>query len=126
MKWLIRLMFVGFLVATVPSMAQIVSTKNKKAIDMYVEADNYRVRFQYKTAIDLLNQAIAKDKDFFEAYLRLELCYKSTNEFKKAFETLKAGLAVTPELRWQKVFWIELCDVGMKLGDYRTVAGYSE
>jgi OOP family OmpA-OmpF porin len=126
MKWLIRLMFVSLLIASVPATAQIVSTKNKKAIDMYVEADNYRVRFQYKAAIDLLNQAIAKDKNFFEAYLRLELCYKSTNEFRKAFETLKNGLAVTPELRWQKVFWIELCDVGMKLGDYRTVAGYSE
>jgi OOP family OmpA-OmpF porin len=126
MKWLIKLMFVGLLVATIPATAQVVSTKNKKAIDMYVEADNYRVRFQYKQAIDLLNQAIAKDNKFFEAYLRLAICYKSINDFTRAFETLKSGVAVTPELRWQKVFWIELCDVGMKLGDYRTVAGYSE
>jgi OOP family OmpA-OmpF porin len=126
MKCLTRLIVFGFLIATIPAVAQVVSTKNKKAIDMYVEADNYRVRFQYKEAIDLLNQAIAKDKNFFEAYLRLAICYKSINDFPKAFETLKNGLAHTPELRWQKVFWIELCDVGMKLGDYRTVAGYSE
>ncbi len=111
----------------VSSLAQgVLSTKNKKAIEMYTEADNYRVRFQYKEAIDLLTQAISKDKNFFEAYLRMSLCYKSMNDFDKAFEYLKSGLAVTPELRWQKVFWIELCDVGMKRGDYRTVAGYAE
>ena len=119
-------MLICFLVVTMPAIAQVVSTKNKKAIDMYVEADNYRVRFQYKQAIDLFNQAIGKDKNFFEAYLHLAYCYKSVNDFNKAFEVLKTGLSVTPELRWQKVFWGELCDVGMKLGDYRTVAGYSE
>ncbi len=119
-------MFVGFVIAAVPATAQVVSSKNKKAVEMYVEGDNYRVRFQYKEAINLLTQAIAKDKNFFEAYFRLALCYKSIHEFNKAFETLKNGLAVTPELRWQKTFWIELCDVGLKLGDYRTVAGYSD
>jgi len=93
---------------------------------MYVEADNYRVRFQYKQAIDLLTQAIAKDKNFFEAYLRMGYCYKSMNDFQKANQYFVDGLRVTPELRWQKVFWLELCDNGMKLGDYRSVAGYAE
>ena len=43
------------------------STKNKKAIEYYNEADNFRVRGQYREALDLLNQAIEKDKNFSEA-----------------------------------------------------------
>ncbi|MEJ0028955.1 MAG: OmpA family protein [Bacteroidota bacterium] len=123
MKLLIILTFVFFGgIAT----AQVTSTKNKKAIEFYLEADKHRVRFEYKAAIDLLNQAIAKDKDFFEAYLRLAFCYKETKNLPKAYETAKKGLALTSELRWQKGFWIEICDVALKLGDYRTVVGYAE
>lgn len=93
---------------------------------MYKTADNYRVHFQYKEAIDLLDQAIAKDKNFFEAYLRLGMTYKSMKNFEKAQEVLQKGLSVTPELRWQKVFWVELAENGMQRGDYRTVVGYTE
>jgi len=103
----------------------VLSTKNKKAIEMYTEADNYRVRFQYREAIDLLTQAIAKDKNFFEAYLRLGYCYQAINNFAKANEYFENGLRITPELRWQKVFWIELCGNGMKLGNYKQVQGYA-
>lgn len=108
-------------------MAQgVLSSKNKKAIELYTEADNFRVRFQYKQAIDLLNQAIAKDKNFFEAYLRLGYCYQGINDFEKANEAFEAGLKITPELRWQKVFWIELSGNGMKLGKYKEVAFYAD
>jgi OmpA-OmpF porin, OOP family len=104
----------------------VLSTKNKKAIEMYTEADNYRVRFQYREAIDLLTQAIAKDKNFFEAYLRLGYCYQGINDFVKANESFESGLRITPELRWQKVFWLELCNNGMKLGKYKEVAFYAD
>lgn len=125
MKFLVILLLGVCVMAT--SLAQgILSTKNKKAIEMYTEADNYRVRGQYKEAIDLLTQAIAKDKNFFEAYLRLGYCYQSTNNFVKANEYFENGLRITPELRWQKVFWLELCNNGMKLGNYKAVAGYAE
>jgi len=45
---------------TSPVVSQTLSTKNKKAIDLYIEADNYRVRAQYDQAIRLLKQAIEK------------------------------------------------------------------
>ncbi len=102
----------------------ILSTKNKKAIEAYVEADNYRVHGQYKEAIDLLNLAIEKDRAFFEAYLRLGVTYKATRNYKKANEAFEKGLTYTPELRWQKVFWVELGENNLKLGDYRKVIGY--
>ncbi len=63
------------------------STKSKKAAELYTEADNYRVRGQYAQAIDLLEQAISKDKKFFEAYFRLGVIYKAKGEIDLA-ETL--------------------------------------
>jgi OOP family OmpA-OmpF porin len=126
MKFLFFLL-IGFSLALTPLFAQgILSTKNKKAIEAYTEADNYRVRGQLKPAIELLNEAIGRDKNFFEAYLRMGYCYKALNDFAKAKEYFENGLRITPEMRWQKVFWIELADVGMKTGDYRSVKGYTQ
>lgn len=104
----------------------VVSSKNKKAIEAYVLADNYRVHAQYQEAIDLLNQAISRDKNFFEAYLRLGYCYKSLRDFDKARQSFESGLHLTGELRWQKVFWVELTENAMQRADYKTALGYSE
>jgi OmpA-OmpF porin, OOP family len=124
MKQLVAILFLC--ASVVPIAGQgIVSTKNKKAIDAYVLADNYRVQGHYKEAVDLLKSAIDKDKNFFEAYLRLGITYKAMKEYKQAVETLEQGLAVTPEVRWQKVFWGELTETYMKLGDYQKVITYS-
>ena len=51
------------------------STKSKKAIELYTLADNFRVRGQYEEALNLLGQAIEKDKNFVEAYYRRGLTY---------------------------------------------------
>ena len=51
------------------------STTSNKAIELYTEADNFRVRGQHSQAIELLNEAISKDKKFVEAYYRLWLVY---------------------------------------------------
>lgn len=118
------IVFVLLLDAGMSGAQGILSTKNKKAIEAYVEADNYRVRAQYREAIDLLKLAIEKDKNFFEAYLRLGLTYKAMKNYKQAIEYYEKGLSITPELRWQKVFWVELGETNMKLGDYRKVIGY--
>ena len=70
------------------------STTSKKAIEYYTQADNYRVRGQYEQAITLLNMAIAKDKDFVEAYYRLGLTYHSIKQYPKAMEAYEKGLAL--------------------------------
>lgn len=121
------LVFVGSCITALPGFGQgTLSTKNKKAIEMYTEGENYRVRFQHQQALDLFNQAIAKDNNFFEAYLRAGLVYKAMNNFEKAREYFENGLHLAPELRWQKVFWVELAENAMQRGDYRTVNGYTE
>src|SRR5688572_8154452 len=120
-------LLIGLYLVVFPSLAQsVLSTKNKKALEAYAEADNHRVRFQYKEAIALLNEAIQRDKNFFEAYLRMGYCYKALTDFTKAREYFEKGLQITGELRWQKVFWIELADIALKQGDYRAVVGYTQ
>ncbi len=94
------------------------STKNKKAIEYYVEADNYRVRGQYKQAIDLLQAAIEKDKNFFEAYYRLGLVYINKNNFAEAIKSLEKGLSLTADFPKQKIFWYDLGDCYFYTGEY--------
>lgn len=117
---MIRVAF--FLVMTWGAMAQVpvqtLCTKNKKAIELYTEADNYRVRGQFKQAFDLLNQAIQKDKNFCEAYYRMALVYYATKDLKKSIEWMNKGLALTTDPKKQKVFYYDLAEFYLQSGDY--------
>src|SRR5687768_537283 len=87
-----------------PLIAQaVLSTKNKKAIELYTEADNYRVRRQFTPAIKMLLEAIDKDKKFVEAYYRLGLVYMNMKDFNKALQYFDQGLALTADIKKQKV-----------------------
>lgn len=94
------------------------STKSKKAIEFYTAADNFRVRGQYKQAIDLLTQAIEKDTDFVEAYFRLGQTYKSLKQYDKAIDNFTTGLNKTKDERLKRPFWYELGEVCFASGNY--------
>jgi outer membrane protein OmpA-like peptidoglycan-associated protein/tetratricopeptide (TPR) repeat protein len=94
------------------------STKNKKAIEYYIQADNFRVRGEHQEAIDLLNMAIQKDKDFFEAHYRLGLVYMGKRNFPEAIKNLEAGLKLTNDPNKQKIFWYDLGDCYFNSGNY--------
>lgn len=94
------------------------ATKSKKAIELYTLADNFRVRGQFDQAINLLDQAIAKDENFVEAYYRLGLTYFSMKQYNKALENYEKGLTLTPDVRKQKVFWYDLGELYLLAGDY--------
>src|SRR5688572_25845607 len=79
------------------------STKSKKAIELYTSADNFRVRGQYEEALNLLHQAIEKDDKFVEAYYRLGVTYFSMRQYGKAKDNYEKGLSLTTDLRKQKV-----------------------
>src|SRR5436190_21263040 len=98
MKVIYKCIVVGLFLTSLQVRAQApgaLSTKNKKAIELYMSADNYRVRFQYDQAIDLLKQAIEKDKEFVEAYLSLGVIYKSKQDLAHSSENLEKGLQLT-------------------------------
>ena len=76
------------------------------------------MRRQFSEAIDLLNQAIDKDKNFVEAYYRLGLVYFNMRTYSKAVAQWEKALSLTNELRKQKVIWFDLGEAYLLQGEY--------
>jgi len=104
--------------------AQTLSSKNKKALELYVEADNYRVRGQFSQAINLLNEAITRDKNFEEAYYRLATIYKAQEQFELAAGTFEKGLALSKDPR-KRMYLYELAGVNLWQGKYEHCKKYA-
>lgn len=117
---MVRIFFVAlFFNIALHAWAQMpLATKNKKAIELYTEADNYRVRSQFTQAIGLLNDAIKRDKNFVEAYYRLGIIYMTLKDFPKAVQNFETGVALTNDVRKQKIFWYDLGESYFSMGDY--------
>jgi OOP family OmpA-OmpF porin len=108
---------ISFLFLAGVSHAQL-STKSKKAIELYTEADNFRVRGQFNQALQLLTEALEKDKNFVEAYHRLGLVYYNMRIYPRAAQSFEKGLSLTTNLRLQKMFWFDLGETYMLMGEY--------
>jgi outer membrane protein OmpA-like peptidoglycan-associated protein/Tfp pilus assembly protein PilF len=93
-------------------------TKSKKAIELYTEADNYRVRGQLTQAIELLEEAISKDKKFTEAYYRLGLVYFTAKNYQQAMNNFEKGIGLTADPRKQKIFLFDMGECYLLLGQY--------
>jgi OmpA-OmpF porin, OOP family len=113
----ISLLFI-FFIAFSANAQPTLSTKSKRAIELYTEADNFRVRGQFSQAIALLMEAIDKDKNFVEAYYRLGIVYMSLKDFQTANKHLEKGLSLTNDPKKQKVFWYDLGESYFTLGNY--------
>jgi OmpA-OmpF porin, OOP family len=115
----IRFLFFAFMMVAAAAAGQAtLSTKNKKAIELYTQADNYRVRRQYPEAIGLLTEAIEKDKNFMEAYYRLGLVYFNMRTYPKAIEQFEKALSLTNDIKKQKVIWFDLGEAYLLEGQY--------
>jgi len=82
---------------------QVSSTKNRKAIELYMQADNFRVRGQFPQAIKLLQQAIEKDSQFEEAYYRLGAIYERVDR-RLASAAFEQGLKLANSPVTQKAY----------------------
>lgn len=60
------------------------TSKSKKAISLYEESANYYVRRQYGQAIELLDKAVNKDKNFAEAHFMLSKIYQAMRRNEQA------------------------------------------
>jgi OOP family OmpA-OmpF porin len=117
---MIRALILGILLFPVIVFAQTgLDTKSKKATELYVEADNFRVRGQYAEAINALTQAIQKDKKFTEAYYRLGIVYRSMKDYQRAINNFKYALTLTEDIRKKKMIWFDLGDAYMVSGQYK-------
>ncbi len=72
--------------------AQKLSTKSRKAQDLYMQAGRLYVENDYSQAVDLLKQAIRKDKKFIEAYFLLADIYYSQKDFENEFNVLSQAV----------------------------------
>lgn len=116
---MVRTLLCTLLLISNAALAQMpLATKSKKAIALYTEADNFRVRGQFSQAIGLLNEAIQKDKNFVEAYYRLGIIYMTLKDFPHAIRNFEKGVSLTDDIRKQKVFWYDLGESYFTVGDY--------
>jgi OmpA-OmpF porin, OOP family len=113
-----RLIFTVVFVLTFAGAYSQLTTKSKKAIELYSEADNFRVRGQFPQAIQLLQQALEKDRDFVEAWHRLGLVYFNMRSYPRAIESFEKGLALAKDLKLQKMFWFDLGETYVLVGEY--------
>lgn len=119
------LFLISFLISFQGLLAQALTTKNKKAIDLYVEADNNRVRGQYEEAIKLLQQAIEKDKKFEEAYYQLGSVYRSAGDLEQSCVSMEKGLALVSAFPFkQKTYFFVLGDNYLRRGKYTEAQSY--
>jgi OOP family OmpA-OmpF porin len=115
----VRFFLLLLFLSSVNALAQpALSTKSKKAIELYTEADNYRVRGQFPQALKLLQLALEKDKEFVEAYYRIGIVYMSMQSYSLAATNFEKGVALTNDVKKQKVFWFDLADAYFSLGEY--------
>ena len=100
------------------------STKKKKAIEWYTEADNFRVRGQFEQAVQLLGQALEKDEEFHEAWIRLGQTFKMAREYDRAAASFEQAKIHNPLNRPLRGVYFELGDIHLKLGNYERAQHY--
>lgn len=121
-----RQLILILLVVSQPNFAQQLSTKNKKAIELYVQADNYRVRGQWDQAIALLDEAISKDKNFEEAYYRLATIYKAQEKNQQATEWFEKGLTLAQDDLRKRIYYYELASINLWQANYTRAREYAD
>jgi len=99
--------------------AQSLSTKNKKAIFLYKESENYRVRHQFSLAIESLSKACKADKNFFEAYFQQGVIYNYMKNYPKAVELFLQSLNSTRDDKRLSFVYFLLAENYMLVGDYK-------
>jgi OmpA-OmpF porin, OOP family len=104
---------------------QALSSRDKKAIELYTEADNYRVRGQFSQAINLLNEALSRDKNFEEAYYRLATIYKAQEQYPTATNAFEKGLTLTKSDSRKRMYLYELAGVNLWQANYENCKKYA-
>lgn len=107
------------MVPLVASTQPALSTKSKKAIELYNQADNYRVRAQYAEALNLLKQAIARDKNFAEAHHRMGVVYMAMKQYPQAISSFEQALRLTADVRRKRETLYSLGEVYLLSGKYQ-------
>lgn len=94
------------------------STKKKKAIAAFEQSEMFMMRGQIPHAIELLQNAIERDKDFAEAHLRIGSLYKDIGNVSRAHYHFNRALEILPEDRRTSGAYYALADMHFKERKY--------
>jgi outer membrane protein OmpA-like peptidoglycan-associated protein len=94
------------------------STKNHKALDLYMKSDEFLMRKQFPEAIQVLQEAIEKDPNFVEAYNRIGTCYIRMHEDKSAKKYFEKVIELNPNSSTYAGVYQQLGDIYMKDAEY--------
>lgn len=102
------------------------TTKNKKAILLYKQGENYLAQRLTVEAEYLLKQAINKDEKFAEPYFLLAQLCKFNFDLKGSKDYYEKGLSLQPENPKFSIFYYDVADIYLKEGDYDNAEKYAK
>ena len=73
------------------------STENKKAKKLYEKADKKYKERDFQTAITFLEEAVAEDTDFFEAYIRMGSLYNALGQVDSVYSKFQSYVNTAPD-----------------------------
>jgi OmpA-OmpF porin, OOP family len=100
------------------SVAQSLSSRNKKAIASYQQAELAFRRVQFIQAIESATTAISFDKKFEEAYFLKGISLKKLERWRESTQTLQTGLLLAASADRKLRYYYDLTDNYLRQGDY--------
>ncbi|HTF82656.1 MAG TPA: tetratricopeptide repeat protein, partial [Cytophagales bacterium] len=94
------------------------TTKNKKAIELYKQGENYLAQRLVVEAEHLLKQAIKKDEKFAEPYFLLAQLNKYNYDLQAAKNYFETGLTLQPDNPKFSIFYYDVAEIYLREGNY--------
>jgi OOP family OmpA-OmpF porin len=126
-KYMIHKFFTVFFCAILCAgtlFSQNLSTTNKKAIQHFQYADNMLQQRKFEDAKEALYQAIDKDPNFVEAYLKLGSIHKIFGEKEKARNAFKKAAELKPNYKPMALIYSTLAEYSFNEGQYEEAKKY--
>lgn len=100
------------------------STKSSKAADLYHKAQKHVAERDLKKALAALEEAIKKDPNFGEAYIKAAGIHKMSGNQPATFASYKKGLALLPFNPALAQEYTNFADMALTAGDYALAKQY--
>ena len=115
---LFALLLSFFMGTSSQAQSQKLSTTSSKAERLYVKADEYARARDFNRALQALSEAVAKDPNFAEAYIRAANLHKMMGNKAGAFENLQKGLQLMPFTPSYANYYFDLAELYFDKGEY--------